>query len=81
MRLGLDDKIVTQQEIDFFMKGDVSVGQKTDAPPLKWLSEANWKDVSYLEDNQPAYFSGLRQNLVDHEQEWHQVISHPSIVF
>jgi dynein heavy chain len=45
--LDLDGKI-DQAELNFFLKGDVSLEQATTAKPVKWMTEQGWKNLLRL---------------------------------
>lgn len=39
---------LVRKELDFFLKGNTSL-EEVESNPLKWLSDASWKDATKLE--------------------------------
>lgn len=60
---------ITQTELDFFIKGSVSLEQ---APPCpaKWMSETSWKDLTALAEHFPGGFDNLGQHFGDNMADW-----------
>ncbi|EUB64627.1 Dynein heavy chain 10, axonemal [Echinococcus granulosus] len=64
---------VSQAEVDFFTKGDVSVGKMTERCPIAWLTDTKWRDIRRLEEVLPSSFVGLSKSLVENQKQWKKV--------
>ena len=58
-------------ELDFFLRGDVSLESPTQACPLPWLSTAGWKDLQTLKSlPTSATFAAIEAHVSAHPMEW-----------
>ncbi|KAJ3299892.1 Dynein heavy chain 10, axonemal [Borealophlyctis nickersoniae] len=57
-------------ELNFFLKGDVSLEQPATPKPFPWVTAQGWKDLLRLSTLNPA-FAMLPQHLQNNEAEWH----------
>ena len=64
---------VTQPELDFFIKGNVTLEKSSKVNPTKWLHTAGWDDILKLSSEFPEHFSELPQELQTQESEWKMV--------
>ena len=61
---------VTQGELDFFIKGNVSLERSARVNPTdSWLSIAGWEDILKLANDFPEKFCELPNELEAHEHE------------
>ena len=58
-------------ELDFFLKGDVSLDQSSIEKPFEWIEAQSWKDIVKLSTLGPV-FSNLPQNISSNEREWYK---------
>jgi len=60
---------ISKQELDFFLKGNISLANTGDPKPFKWLDDRGWKDAKRL-----AELGGTWKNLLDdikdNEKTW-----------
>jgi dynein heavy chain len=57
------DSTLDRKELDFFLKGNTSLDE-VERNPIKWLSDASWKDCVKLDSNKGA-FEGLLESVKD----------------
>lgn len=60
---------LTQSELDFFIKGSVSLEKTEKQCPAKWMSAKGWEDLLKLSETFPD-FSDIPQHLVGNMSEW-----------
>ena len=56
------------QEWNFFLRGDSAV-QDAGTPPAKWLSQAAWNELVYLDSTMPG-LEGIKESLST-DYGWH----------
>ncbi|KAH8871924.1 Dynein heavy chain 10, axonemal [Schistosoma japonicum] len=62
---------LTTDEMDFFIKGNVSIEKTKESNPLPdWLPDSNWKDLSRLIELFPVHYGSLRDDLVTKSEQW-----------
>ncbi|CAH8587314.1 unnamed protein product [Heterobilharzia americana] len=62
---------LTTEQMDFFIKGNVSLEKTREANPLPdWLPDSGWKDLSRLIELFPEQFASLRDDLVRLNKQW-----------
>lgn len=61
---------MTQGELDFFIKGAVSLEKSERTCPAKWLSDKGWKDLLKLADSFPEKFGEVPDNIDQNLSEW-----------
>ncbi|XP_043285223.1 dynein axonemal heavy chain 10 [Venturia canescens] len=61
---------LNQAQLDFFIKGNVTLEKTTKNNPAQWLSSAGWNDVLKLASDFPDKFSKLPEQLDQRENEW-----------
>ncbi len=66
-----DKDNIRQEELDFFIKGNVSLERSARANP-SWLSIASWEDILKLANDFPK-FSNLPEEIETNEEEWRNV--------
>lgn len=70
IKMALCDGSVTQNQIDFFIRGSEYGSTVIRSCPFEWLSETNWKCIVNLELNFGEWFSGLTEHIVLNESDW-----------
>jgi dynein heavy chain len=66
------DKKIVAEELDFFLKGNISLGSDSgtqQAKPFDWLSEQNWKNLLKLQTLNPE-FETILEDILDNEGTW-----------
>ena len=61
---------LTQHELDFFIKGAVSMEKSEQPCPAKWLSEKGWADIIKLESEFSECFHGICEHFAIHLNDW-----------
>ncbi|KAI8122976.1 axonemal, Dynein heavy chain 10 [Lucilia cuprina] len=69
-KLALRDSILSQAELDFFIKGSVLLTKSDRTCPAKWLSEKNWEDILRLAADFPDPFETLPEHVLKFTKEW-----------
>lgn len=64
---------LSQAELDFFIKGSVSLTKNERTCPVKWLTEKNWEDITKLAAEFPEPFEKLPDHLTKFTGEWKNV--------
>lgn len=61
---------LTRKELEFFMKGNVSVDKPDKANPYPWLSDKSWEDIVKLAEDFPDPFENLIKEMRNNPQVW-----------
>ncbi|XP_017478046.1 PREDICTED: dynein heavy chain 10, axonemal [Rhagoletis zephyria] len=61
---------LTQTELDFFIKGAITLTKSERACPVKWLADKNWEDLLKLAADFPEQFGTLPDSLGRLAEEW-----------
>lgn len=69
-KLELSASRLTQKELEFFLKGSVSLEAADQECPVDWISEKGWKDFLKLETDFPDTFGEVLQHFREHLDEW-----------
>lgn len=64
---------ISQLELDFFIKGNVSLEKSSVPNPAKWLAPSGWEDILKLAANFPEVFANLPKQITNGTDEWKQV--------
>ncbi|KAG9487629.1 hypothetical protein GDO78_007442 [Eleutherodactylus coqui] len=64
------DGRVPQEELDFFLKGNIALEKSRRKKPCSWLPDQGWEDIMRLSEQFPALFGSLPDNVEKHESEW-----------
>ncbi|XP_030756931.1 dynein heavy chain 10, axonemal [Sitophilus oryzae] len=62
--------IVSQAELDFFIKGNVSLEKSTRECPATWLASQNWENILKLSTDFPLLFEKLPDQLEKNVEIW-----------
>lgn len=65
--------VVSQKQLDFFIKGSTALGKSAKSNPTKWLPLTGWEDILKLANDFPDKFEQLPEQLRDYEDEWRKV--------
>eukprot|EP00069_Balaena_mysticetus_P013367 bmy_01484T0 len=69
---------VPQEELDFFLKGNISLEKSKRKKPCAWLSDQGWEDIILLSETFPDNFGTLPDDVEKHLtvwQEWYDLDS------
>ncbi|KAB1255183.1 Dynein heavy chain 10; axonemal [Camelus dromedarius] len=69
---------VPQEELDFFLKGNISLEKSKRKKPCAWLSDQGWEDIILLSEMFPDSFGNLPDDVEKHLavwQEWYDLDS------
>lgn len=64
--------LLKQSELDFFIKGSVSLEKSEQACPVKWLSDKGWKDLLTLSQDFPEEFGEIPQHFIENIPDWYE---------
>ncbi|XP_053136194.1 dynein axonemal heavy chain 10 [Hemicordylus capensis] len=64
------DQRVPQDELDFFLKGNISLEKSARKKPCVWLSDQGWEDVIRVSELFPEQFGSLPDNVDEHLSDW-----------
>ncbi|VVD00171.1 unnamed protein product [Leptidea sinapis] len=63
---------VSQMELDFFIKGNVSLEKSPRACPASWIPAQGWQDIMKLSTDFPESFASLPDHITRGLQEWQE---------
>ncbi|KAF3425259.1 hypothetical protein E2986_13407 [Frieseomelitta varia] len=61
---------VSQQQLDFFVKGSVTLEKAARVNPTEWLPATGWTDLLKLSSDFPDDFGNVADELSSHAAEW-----------
>uniref|UniRef100_A0A669FBB8 Dynein axonemal heavy chain 10 n=1 Tax=Oreochromis niloticus TaxID=8128 RepID=A0A669FBB8_ORENI len=61
---------VPQEELEFFIKGNLSLEKSQRKKPCDWLADQGWEDIVKLAELFPEQFSSLPDDIEKHPTEW-----------
>ncbi|XP_054851851.1 dynein axonemal heavy chain 10 [Eublepharis macularius] len=64
------DHKVPQEELDFFLKGNLSLEKSARKKPCAWLSDQGWEDIIRVAELFPEKFGSLPDDVEDNPNEW-----------
>ncbi|CAH2295752.1 dynein heavy chain 10, axonemal [Pelobates cultripes] len=64
------DGRVPQEELDFFLKGNISLEKSKRKKPCSWLSDQGWEDIIRLSELFPSLFGSLADEVERQETSW-----------
>ncbi|CAD7085089.1 unnamed protein product [Hermetia illucens] len=71
-KLQQSDKKLSQLELDFFIKGSISLQKSERANPTKWLVDKGWEDVLKLANDFPDLFGTLPEHIEKNVSNWNE---------
>ncbi|XP_057295129.1 dynein axonemal heavy chain 10-like [Hydractinia symbiolongicarpus] len=66
------DNKLNQEELDFFIKGNIALEKSSRKKPFPWLSDQGWEDILKLCTVAPDAFSTLAEDIERNENLWKQ---------
>ncbi|KAJ4435378.1 hypothetical protein ANN_17992 [Periplaneta americana] len=70
MKLEQSRGVVLQEELDFFIKGSVSLVKSERQCPAKWITPNGWEDIIKLSTDFPQQFDHLPDDIQLHVDMW-----------
>ena len=67
------DNNLKQEELDFFVKGNISLEKSSRKKPYPWLSDQGWQDILKLCTVASDVFSNLADDIERNEKVWKEV--------
>ena len=67
---------VTQEELDFFIKGNIALEKSKRKKPFSWFPEEGWEDCIRLLEVQPEKFGSLLEDIERNEKVWKKWFDH-----
>uniref|UniRef100_A0A2C9JWZ0 AAA+ ATPase domain-containing protein n=1 Tax=Biomphalaria glabrata TaxID=6526 RepID=A0A2C9JWZ0_BIOGL len=75
IKLEQDKQAVTQDELDFFIKGKVALEKSKRKKPFSWFPDEGWEDCNRLAADYPV-FSSLLDDIERNEKAWKKWFDH-----
>ena len=72
-KLEMDRGQLVQEELDFFIKGNISIEKSARKKPYGWLPEQGWEDCIRLSEDFPNAFDSLVDDIERNENAWFNV--------
>ena len=70
MKIQEVEGVLEKQELDFFIKGNLSLEKSAHRKPFEWLPEQGWEDLIKLQEVCPAEFGSLADDVERNEKMW-----------
>ena len=67
------DGKLNPEELDFFLKGNISLEKSSRSKPFPWIPEQGWEDIQRLMNVTPEAFSSLSDDIERNGNEWKEV--------
>lgn len=69
-KLQQSENKLSQEELNFFIKGSTIIDKSEEACPAKWLTNNNWDDLIFLSQEFPETFGEIPQHFENNLLEW-----------
>ncbi|XP_067660223.1 dynein axonemal heavy chain 10-like [Haliotis asinina] len=76
IKLEQDQSHVTQEELDFFIKGNIALEKSKRRKPFPWIPDEGWEDCNRLVEVLPEKFSTLLDDIERNEKLWKKWYDH-----
>ena len=73
IKLEQDLRHVAQDELDFFIKGNIALEKSKRRKPFAWFPDEGWEDCIRLAELFPDNFGGLLEDIERNEKVWLKV--------
>ena len=83
IQIELDKKNLNSKQIDFFLKGNISLDKSLtiqSKPKFSWLTDDTWHHCRYLSEEFPEKFFNLLQSIQENPSLWKDWIEHDQFV-
>lgn len=67
------DGKVKQEELDFFLKGNIALEKSSRQKPFPWIPDQGWEDIIRLCTVTPEVFGSLADDIERNEMAWKEV--------
>lgn len=67
------DGNLKHEELDFFLKGNISLEKSARTKPFAWLPDQGWEDIQKLVTVAPDVLSTLADDIQRNQMEWKEV--------
>lgn len=67
------DGNVKQEELDFFLKGNIALEKSSRQKPFSWIPDQGWEDIIRLCSVTPEVFGSLADDIERSESLWKEV--------
>lgn len=67
------DGNVKQEELDFFLKGNIALEKSSRQKPFAWLPDQGWEDIIRLCSVTSEVFGSLAEDIERSESAWREV--------
>lgn len=67
------DGKLNPEELDFFLKGNISLEKSSRSKPFPWLPDQGWEDIQRLMTVTPEAFSSLADDIERNGNDWKEV--------
>ena len=64
---------LNREELDFFIKGSISLEKSVRRKPYDWIPEQGWEDMVKLMDVNSEVFGSLADDVEKNERTWREV--------
>jgi len=61
------------EELDFFIKGNISLEKSSRVKPFNWIPDQGWEDIIKLSEISPDVFGSLPSDVEKSEKAWKDV--------
>ncbi|XP_072908128.1 dynein axonemal heavy chain 10 [Hemitrygon akajei] len=70
IKLEQAEQRVPQEELEFFLKGNISLAKSKQPKPCHWLPDQGWEDIVHLAESFPQLFASLPEDLQKNKEVW-----------
>lgn len=74
------DNKLNQEELDFFIKGNIALEKSSRKKPFTWITDQGWEDIMKAGVISPDVFSSLPDDIERNEGIWKEVSGHLLVV-
>lgn len=67
------EETLKHEELDFFIKGNISLEKSTRVKPFNWIPDQGWEDIIKLSEISPDVFGSLPSDVEKNEMAWKDV--------
>ena len=67
------DDDLKQEELDFFLKGNIALQKSSRQKPFPWIMDQGWEDIQKLITVTPETFATLAEDIERNQQVWKEV--------
>lgn len=68
------DGKLKQEELDFFLKGNIALEKSSRQKPFPWIPDQGWEDIIRLYSVTPDVFGSLADDIERNESSWKEVL-------